>query len=189
MHVAIVASIWLRHWTYKYLNCVDFFIQGLDIVGVETVINYHCPNDITMWVLITNIASFESFLCILFDLVHEFWHHNIIVVFADWTYILHPTTYSYFEWRLGIIIQPCEKFLFGIALFFGLLICKVHHWNKIQHMLPTSEVCWGACSYVHRVGRTARAGRKGCAVTFVTERERSLLRAIVSSYPCRGAWV
>jgi superfamily II DNA/RNA helicase len=36
-----------------------------------------------------------------------------------------------------------------------------------------------ACRYVHRVGRTARAGRKGCAVTFVTERERSLLKAIV----------
>ena len=29
----------------------DFFhvcIQGLDIVGVETVINFHCPSDITM---------------------------------------------------------------------------------------------------------------------------------------------
>lgn len=36
-----------------------------------------------------------------------------------------------------------------------------------------------ASRYVHRVGRTARAGRKGCAVTFVTERERSLLKAIV----------
>lgn len=56
--------------SYKHLNCVDISVQGLDIVGVETVINYHCPNDITMWVLITNIASFESFLCILFDLVH-----------------------------------------------------------------------------------------------------------------------
>jgi ATP-dependent RNA helicase DDX27 len=33
--------------------------------------------------------------------------------------------------------------------------------------------------YVHRVGRTARAGREGCAVTFVTERERSLLKSIV----------
>lgn len=54
-------------------------------------------------------------------------------------------------------------------------------------MLIITEVCWGACSYVHRVGRTARAGRKGCAVTFVTERERSLLRAIVSSHPYRGA--
>ncbi|KAH0680641.1 hypothetical protein KY290_023664 [Solanum tuberosum] len=34
-------------------------------------------------------------------------------------------------------------------------------------------------SYVHRVGRTARAGREGYAVTFVSDNDRSLLKAIV----------
>ncbi|XP_042036137.1 DEAD-box ATP-dependent RNA helicase 28-like [Salvia splendens] len=34
-------------------------------------------------------------------------------------------------------------------------------------------------SYVHRVGRTARAGKEGYAVTFVTDEDRSLLNAIV----------
>jgi ATP-dependent RNA helicase DeaD len=32
--------------------------------------------------------------------------------------------------------------------------------------------------YVHRIGRTARAGRTGTAITFVTPRERGLLRTI-----------
>ena len=32
--------------------------------------------------------------------------------------------------------------------------------------------------YVHRIGRTARAGRAGCAITLVTPRERRLLRSI-----------
>ncbi|KAG9442652.1 hypothetical protein H6P81_018506 [Aristolochia fimbriata] len=33
-------------------------------------------------------------------------------------------------------------------------------------------------SYVHRVGRTARAGREGYAITFVTDNDRSLLKSI-----------
>jgi len=33
-------------------------------------------------------------------------------------------------------------------------------------------------AYVHRIGRTARAGRAGTAITFVTPRERALLRTI-----------
>lgn len=33
-------------------------------------------------------------------------------------------------------------------------------------------------SYVHRVGRTARAGREGYAVTFLTDNDRSVLKAI-----------
>ncbi|XP_042407428.1 uncharacterized protein LOC121997205 isoform X1 [Zingiber officinale] len=37
-------------------------------------------------------------------------------------------------------------------------------------------------SYLHRVGRTARAGREGHAVTFLTDDDRSLLKAIVELF-------
>ncbi|XP_042455115.1 uncharacterized protein LOC122039711 isoform X1 [Zingiber officinale] len=37
-------------------------------------------------------------------------------------------------------------------------------------------------SYLHRVGRTARAGREGYAVTFLTDDDRSLLKAIVELF-------
>lgn len=40
--------------------------------------------------------------------------------------------------------------------------------------------CLTSYSYVHRVGRTARAGREGYAVTFVPDNDRSLLKDIVS---------
>lgn len=69
-----------RKQEVDFLIATDVAAHGLDIVGVETVINFHCPSDITI--------------------------------------------------------------------------------------------------YVHRVGRTARAGTKGCVVMFVTERERTLLKAI-----------
>jgi len=36
-------------------------------------------------------------------------------------------------------------------------------------------------TYMHRIGRTARAGRNGRAVTFVTDRDRNLLKQVVKS--------
>ncbi|KAG6500638.1 hypothetical protein ZIOFF_040486 [Zingiber officinale] len=41
-----------------------------------------------------------------------------------------------------------------------------------------------ASHYLHRVGRTARAGREGHAVTFLTDDDRSLLKAIVCLLSC-----
>ncbi|MCZ6829468.1 MAG: DEAD/DEAH box helicase [Gammaproteobacteria bacterium] len=40
------------------------------------------------------------------------------------------------------------------------------------------DIPYDAESYIHRVGRTARAGREGRAVLFITHRERRLLRSI-----------
>lgn len=52
---------------------------------------------------------------------------------------------------------------------------------KMLNLQPDGSVIFfSLCSYVHRVGRTARAGREGYAVTFVTDNDRSLLKAIVS---------
>ncbi|OMO75436.1 hypothetical protein COLO4_26129 [Corchorus olitorius] len=85
-----------RRQEVDFLIATDVAARGLDIIGVQTVINYACPRDIT---------------------------------------------------------RMANCFFFFFFFFF-------------------------LCSYVHRVGRTARAGREGYAVTFLTDNDRSLLKAI-----------
>src|SRR5205085_7683520 len=53
----------------------------------------------------------------------------------------------------------------------GLDVERISH--VVNFDLPTDPE-----SYVHRIGRTGRAGRSGDAISFVTPRERHLLRAI-----------
>jgi ATP-dependent RNA helicase DeaD len=53
----------------------------------------------------------------------------------------------------------------------GLDVERVSH--VVNYDIPTDTE-----SYVHRVGRTGRAGRAGDAISFVTPRERHLLKAI-----------
>jgi ATP-dependent RNA helicase DeaD len=53
----------------------------------------------------------------------------------------------------------------------GLDVERISH--VVNHDIPTDTE-----SYVHRIGRTGRAGRSGVAISFVTPRESGLLRAI-----------
>ena len=53
----------------------------------------------------------------------------------------------------------------------GLDVPRISH--VINHDIPTDTE-----SYVHRIGRTGRAGASGVAISFVTPRENHLLRAI-----------
>jgi ATP-dependent RNA helicase DeaD len=53
----------------------------------------------------------------------------------------------------------------------GLDVERISH--VVNYDIPTDTE-----SYVHRIGRTGRAGRKGDSIAFVTPRERHLLRAI-----------
>src|SRR6201999_2844624 len=53
----------------------------------------------------------------------------------------------------------------------GLDVDRISH--VVNYDLPTDVE-----AYVHRTGRTGRAGRKGDAISFVTPRERYLLKAI-----------
>ena len=49
--------------------------------------------------------------------------------------------------------------------------------ERISHVI-NYDIPYDTESYVHRIGRTGRAGREGDAVLFVTHRERRLLKAI-----------
>ncbi|WP_140908631.1 DEAD/DEAH box helicase [Cognatiluteimonas lumbrici] len=49
--------------------------------------------------------------------------------------------------------------------------------ERISHVL-NYDIPYDTESYVHRIGRTGRAGRKGEAILFVTPRERGMLRTI-----------
>src|SRR5688572_8512922 len=49
--------------------------------------------------------------------------------------------------------------------------------ERIGHVV-NYDIPYDTESYVHRIGRTGRAGRKGEAILFVTPRERGMLRAI-----------
>ena len=49
--------------------------------------------------------------------------------------------------------------------------------ERISHVL-NYDIPYDSEAYVHRIGRTGRAGRSGDAILFVTPRERHLLRAI-----------
>lgn len=49
--------------------------------------------------------------------------------------------------------------------------------DRITHVF-NFDIPYDAESYVHRIGRTGRAGRSGDAILFVTPRERGLLRQI-----------
>jgi ATP-dependent RNA helicase DeaD len=53
----------------------------------------------------------------------------------------------------------------------GLDVERISH--VVNYDIPTDTE-----SYVHRIGRTGRAGREGDAISFVTPRERHLLKAI-----------
>jgi len=49
--------------------------------------------------------------------------------------------------------------------------------ERIDHVV-NFDIPYDAESYIHRIGRTGRAGRKGDAILFVAPRERNLLRII-----------
>jgi len=49
--------------------------------------------------------------------------------------------------------------------------------ERISHVI-NYDIPYDAEAYIHRIGRTGRAGRKGDAILFVAPRERRMLRAI-----------
>jgi len=59
---------------------------------------------------------------------------------------------------------------------------------RISHVVNFDIPC-DPEAYIHRIGRTGRAGRNGAAITFVTARENRLLRAIERATRSPIAWL
>jgi ATP-dependent RNA helicase DeaD len=55
--------------------------------------------------------------------------------------------------------------------------------DRITHVI-NYDIPFDAESYVHRIGRTGRAGREGQAILFVSPREQRMLRAIERQIKC-----
>ncbi len=49
--------------------------------------------------------------------------------------------------------------------------------TRVSHVI-NYDIPYDTEAYVHRIGRTGRAGRKGCAILFVAPRERRMLKLI-----------
>ena len=49
--------------------------------------------------------------------------------------------------------------------------------SRVSHVI-NYDIPYDTEAYVHRIGRTGRAGRKGCAILFVAPRERRMLKLI-----------
>ncbi|KAK2434841.1 calcium-dependent protein kinase SK5 [Trifolium repens] len=100
----------------------------------------------------------------LFDTVHE----DAKLKATDFgLFVFYKPGFTDFVFhQKGLLIMLLDSFSVGISkVVFGGQVTdeEVESCNKL---------------YVHRVGRTARAGRAGSAITFVTDRDRSLLKSI-----------
>ncbi|TRY57300.1 hypothetical protein DNTS_008892, partial [Danionella cerebrum] len=103
------------------------------------------------------------------ELFHELVYEgiNVDVIHADRTQLQRDNVISSF--RSGKIwVLICTALLARGIDFKGVNLV-------INYDFPTSSV-----EYIHRIGRTGRAGHKGKAITFFTEDDKPLLRSIAT---------
>ncbi|KAK2502799.1 hypothetical protein MC885_019109 [Smutsia gigantea] len=103
------------------------------------------------------------------ELFHELIYEgiNVDVIHADRTQQQRDNTvHSFRAGKIWVLI--CTALLARGIDFKGVNLV-------INYDFPTSSV-----EYIHRIGRTGRAGHKGKAVTFFTEDDKPLLRSIAS---------
>lgn len=113
-----------RKGEVAFLLATDVAARGLDILGVEAVVNFDCPTQVG--------AAFLS---------------------AGWWCCPVPAR---FYTRAAFLPNP----------------------DQVTLLLPCLAPALQLSSYLHRVGRTARAGNKGRALTFIEDDDRQLLKEV-----------
>ena len=83
----------------------------------------------------------------------------------------------------------CFSILFSRTVFSVLLEC-IEMLKDVLTLVPLHRSPFSCCnSYVHRIGRTGRAGRPGEAITFFTESDMTMLRSIANVMKLSGCHV
>ncbi len=146
---ATVATVTQRYWQVRGLSKLDALTRILEVEDFEAILVF----------VRTKIAAAE-----LAEKL-EARGYASAVLSGDISQALREKTIERFKnGRLDIIVAT-DVAARGLDV------------DRISHVI-NYDVPYDSETYVHRIGRTGRAGRKGDAILFITGREKRMLRTI-----------